>query len=191
MKFDKSKNLASVGIDGCGVYATKSIAKGTIMRKSVPGVSAMEFRCKDDLPKLTPSTLRAKLSIVPDFSYIYQYFKAMTSTKHSIFSLAYRKLPLQYLKNFAGSPDDHGASGLIYMNIPGSLTNHASDPARVNSQGQCIDGCYCMVALRDIAADEEIAANYIDQGEPPQWWNEFTEEYHFDDGMFLVGRNKN
>ena len=142
---------------GVGLFAVEDIAKDTVLRVGLVGVNLMEFQSVDDIESFcqTPSredNFDARLSYVKD--YLWGFNKHTDRFGYS-------------LPQTQGDDEDR----FFGMWIPGNGLNHNLKP---NTVYRATDKGINLVALRDIAKDEELYDDYRRHGKAPEWLRNFA-----------------
>lgn len=144
---------------GASLFAKQDIAKGTVLRTGILGVNLKEFTCIGDIEEFCqrdPSRSTERRDYVKD--YLWGFSKFADEGGYP-------------LDPKADDEDTTGNRRFYGMWIPGNGLNHNIIPNtvyRTSSDG--ID----LLALTDIAFDDELFDDYRRHGMAPAWLKEFA-----------------
>ncbi len=150
---------------GAGLFSKQFIAKGTILRTGVLGLNLKEFTSIADIDAFceqqqveAPETAVARRIYVKD--YLWGFSKFANDEGYPLDSKA------DAMDSSSGNRRFYG------MWIPGNGLNHSSRPNTVYRLSP--DGIN-LVALTDIAIDDELFDDYRRHGSAPEWLKEFAQ----------------
>jgi hypothetical protein len=152
---------------GAGLFALENIQKETRLRRGILNVNLKEFTSIYDIDDFchsgnatTPQDIEARRQYVKDYLWGFSKFADQDG------------YPLDAKADLL---EDDRRRRFYGMWIPGNGLNHHTQPNtvyRMTNHG--ID----LVALRDIAKDEELYDDYRRHGQAPPWLKEFAKRYH-------------
>lgn len=168
---------------GAGLFSKQAIAKGTILRTGILGVNLKEFQSIADIDEFCNQQQ-------------HQQQENDDENPENVI-IARREYVKDYLWGFSRFADEGGypldaeadvadASGgrrFYGMWIPGNGLNHSPEPNTVYrlspaGEGNNDAGGIDLVALTDIAVDDELFDDYRRHGKAPHWLKEFAQLYN-------------
>ena len=160
---------------GVGLFAQQDIAKDTILRVGLFGVNLYQFKAVQDIETFcqraaTDKEHHARLMYVKDY-----LWGLSLNTDERGYELT-KPLDDDGKPNptmTRSSEEDEEENRSYHMWIPGNSLNHTLDP---NTVCRWMGNGIHLVALQDIAKDEELVDDYRRYGKAPDWLLEFARD---------------
>lgn len=150
--------------NGIGLFAKVPIASGTVLRVGINGKNLKQFRSKQDIEDFCRADVlgsiqeyKSRLNYVKDYLWGYN--------------------PLADKNGFEIPPGLNNDDRFFGMWVPGNGLNHSENPNTVyrTLPGGTDEGIV-LVALSDIAVDEECFDDYRRHGSAPAWLEQFARD---------------
>ncbi|KAL7567568.1 hypothetical protein ACA910_000169 [Epithemia clementina (nom. ined.)] len=166
---------------GVGLFALEDIVKDTVLRVGVIGVNLYQFKSIQDIEtfcqKRSPSSsLLSSFQDEPEYQarilYVKDYlwgFNPHTDNQGYEQHQSDRRTNQQ-----GGEEGEEKEDRFLGMWIPGNGLNHSVKPNTVYRQ---TDVGISLVALEDIAKNEELLDDYRRHGKAPKWLRDFAQSH--------------